>query len=366
MKVLHILDSLNRGGAEMLMLDLCRAAKSHGLELSFMATGGGTLEEEFKSSGVPFHRLQRRLPFDPVLVLQMRGIFKRERYDIIHNYQAVAGIHAYTAALGLGVRHVLGFQGFYGDLKNRLATKFLVPRMTANVSCSNGLLDWLRESEGVDTDGFKVVFNGADPARLMGDGKKFRAELGVGGDAILIGMLAHFYAAPRKDHATLCRAFVRIAESVPNAHLVLAGKTEEGAAWKREECERICADAGVSERVHFLGFRNDVADILDALDVNVLSSVHEGLPVSIAEAMLVGKACALSDIPPHVEVSAHGQYAKLFPTGDDSALAEILNALSKDHSVRNALASKAKAYADRSLSIGAHIEALKNIYGAIV
>ena len=158
----------------------------------------------------------------------------------------------------------------------------------------------------------------------------------------------------------------RIAEAVPNAHLVLAGKTEEGAEGKRAECERLCADAGVSHRVHFLGFRNDVADILDALDVNVLSSLHEGLPVSIAEAMLVGKACVLSDIPPHVEVSAHGQYAKLFHTGDDSALAGILTELSRDHGARNALASKAKAYADKSLSVGAHIEALKNIYGSIL
>ena len=350
----------------MLMLDLCRAAKPHGLDLSFMATGGGTLEDDFRSSGVPFHRLRRRLPFDPLLVLQMRKVFKKEGFDIIHNYQAVAGVHTYAAALGLGVRHVLGFQGFYGDLKNRLATKFLVPRMTANISCSNGLLEWLSESEGIDTDGFKVVFNGADPSRLVGNGKRFREELGVGGDAVLIGMLAHFYAAPRKDHATLCRAFARIAAAVPNAHLVLAGKTEAGAEGKRAECERICSDAGVSDRVHFLGFRNDVADILDALDVNVLSSLHEGLPVSIAEAMLVGKACVLSDIPPHVEVSAHGQYAKLFPTGDDEALAEILTSLSRDHGMRNALASRAKSHAERTLSIGAHIEALKNIYGSIL
>ena len=366
MKVLHILDSLNRGGAEVLMLDLCRAAKSHGLELSFMATGGGTLDEDFKSSGVPFHRLQRRLPIDPFLTLQMRKVFKKERFDIIHNYQAVAGIHTYAAALGLGAKHVLGFQGFYGDLKNRLATKFLVPRMAVNISCSNGLLEWLRGTEGIETDGFKVVFNGADPARLVGNGKRFREELGVGGDAVLIGMLAHFYSAPRKDHATLCRAFVRIAEAVPNAHLVLAGKTEEGAESKRAECERICADAGVSDRVHFLGLRNDVADILDALDVNVLSSLHEGLPVSIAEAMLVGKACVLSDIPPHIEVSEHGQYARLFPTGDDSALAAILTTLARDHAMRNSLASKAKSYADRSLSVGAHIEALKNIYQTIL
>lgn len=366
MKVLHILDSLNRGGAEMLMLDICRNAKACGLDLSFMATGGGALEHDFRESGVPFIRLQRRLPLDPLLVRDMRGIFKAEKFDVLHNYQAVSGVHAYAAAIGLGVKHALGFQGFYGDMKNRVATRFLVPRMSVNISCSGGLLDWLRDIEKIDTSRFEVVFNGADPTRLEGDGSKLRAELGLASDALLFGMLAHFYADPRKDHATLCRAFVTVAEKIPNAHLVLAGRTEHGAEHKKDECEAICRDGGVMDRVHFLGFRNDVADILAALDVNVLSSLHEGFPVSLVEAMLVGKACVLSDIPPHTEASDNGVYAEVFKTGDAEALAVKMERLAREETFRRELGARAYEHAHKTLSIQAHIESLKRIYGSIL
>lgn len=365
MKVLHILDSLNRGGAEMLMLDICRNAERNGLELHFLATGGGALEGDFKVSGVPVHRLQRRLPLDPLLVLELRGVFQRERFDIIHNYQAVAGIHSWFASIGLGAKNVLGFQGFYGDFKNHWATKFLVPRMDANISCSTGLINWLRDTEGIDVSDFKVVFNGADPSRLTADGTDLKTELGLPPDAFLFGMLAHFYRDPRKDQSTLCRAFVDIAASLPNAHLILAGKTESGAERKREECEQICREAGLGGRVHFLGFREDAPRIVAALDVNVLSSLHEGFPVSLVEAMLVGKACLLSDIPPHIEASEQGRYAELFRTGDAADLAKEMMKLAEDDVYRADLAERSRAHALETLSIRAHIQKLKTIYESI-
>ncbi len=74
MNVLHLLDSLNRGGAETLVLDICRNADSGGLNLTFAASGGGELEAEFENSGVEYFRLQRRLPIDPNLIRQLRKI----------------------------------------------------------------------------------------------------------------------------------------------------------------------------------------------------------------------------------------------------------------------------------------------------
>lgn len=349
----------------MLVLDICRNARKHGLDVSFMATGGGALEDDFMDSGVPFFRLQRRLPFDPMLVRGIRRILQSGAFDVIHSTQPVAGIHAYAAALGLGVRHVLGFQGYYGDLKNRLAVRFLVPRMSANISCSGGLLKWLEETEGMDIRGFETVMNGADASRLRSGGSDVRRELGIPDGSIVIGMLAHFYAAPRKDHASLCRAFARLAEEVPEARLLVAGGTERGAEGKRAECERIVSEAGLAERVHFVGFRRDVGDVLSAIDINVLSSLHEGFPVSLVEAMLVGKACVLSDIAPHIEASGNGRYAELFATGDDVGLSGILRTLARDPQARLGLASRAKEHAEKNLSIGAHLEALKRIYSRI-
>ena len=89
MRVLHILDSLNRGGAEMLELDVCRNAAANGLDLTFVATGGGDLEWEFRGSGVEFIRLQRRFPLDPGLVWKIRQIIAERKIQVAHCQQPV-------------------------------------------------------------------------------------------------------------------------------------------------------------------------------------------------------------------------------------------------------------------------------------
>ncbi len=365
MKVLHILDSLNRGGAEVLLLDICRASKRSGLDLHFMATGGGTLEEDFKCSGVEYFRLQRQLPFDPRLAAQMRTIIKKEKYDIIHNYQAVAGLHTYFAAMGLPAKQILSYQGFFGDVKNRLVTRFLAPRMAMNISCSNGLLQWLAMEEKIDTEEFAVVPNAADRERLIPTGKNLREELGLSADTVIFGMMAHFYTDPRKDHRTVCHAFAQVSQHIPDSCLVLAGRTEPGAEAKMEECVEICREAGILDQVYFLGFRQDAADIATLFDVHVLSSLHEGFPVALVEAMLLGKACVLSDIPPHIEASVGGKYAELFTTGNAEQLAEKMLFLGSDSSKRQSLGEAAYKYATDNLSIEAHIESLKNIYRSV-
>jgi len=366
MKVLHILDSLNRGGAEMLELDICRNAAKNGLDLSFAATGGGTLEEDFKSAGVQFFRLNRRLPFDLKVVAKLRKIIRENNFDIIHSQQAVAAIHAYFAASGLKCKHILSFPGFYADAKNRLTTKFLVPRMSANISCSEGLLEWLEQSEKLDVSKFQMIYNGVDTRRLEYVGESLREELKLAKNAFLFGQVSHFYAAPRKDQITLCKAFAKIADRLPNAHLILVGKVENGAETKYEECVKIVEQNNLQARVHFLGQRDDLAKVINSLDVYVFSSLHEGLPIALMEAMLARKACILSDIPPHLEVSRNGEFAEVFETQNADELAEKLVKIAENVEFRNDLANRAYGFAQKTFSIEAHLEKLKKLYESIV
>src|SRR6266498_2723090 len=107
MKVMHILDSLNRGGAEMLTLDLCRNARANNLDLTFVATGGGDLEADFRNSGVSFQRLERRLPVDLKLARRIGRIVKDREIDVVHTHQAVESLHAYLATRGTDVKRVM-------------------------------------------------------------------------------------------------------------------------------------------------------------------------------------------------------------------------------------------------------------------
>ncbi len=352
----------------MQALDVCRNGKKAGLEITAVAAGGGLLEDEFADAGVEFIRLQRKFPVDLYLASQLRGIIRERRIEIVHGYQAVDGVHLYLASRGLkGVKRVLSFQGFIQDKKNRVASRFLVPRMDANIAVSRGLLKWLADADRIDTSqNFSVIYNGADPDRLKPAGRSIKRELGLSSDALLFGMIANFYRDPRKDQLTVCRALPAVFADVPDAHCIFAGGIENGAEDKMADCLNFCIENNLTDRVHFVGARGDVPDILAELDVFVLSSLHEGLPVAVSEAMLAGVSMVVSDIEPLLEATADGKFAEVFPVRNSGALSEKLIGLLTDEGKRRNLTEGSLAFARENFSIDAHLRELTKLYRTLL
>lgn len=367
MRVLHLLDTVNRGGAEMQALDVCRNAHKYGIDLTFVTAQGGAMETDFRASGAEFIRLSRNLPLDLTLVLKLRKIIKDQKIEIVQSYQAVDGLHLYLATLNLPVKRVLSFQGFISDEKNRQTSRFLIPRMDANICVSKGLLKWLRQNDGLDTSrNFHVIYNGADPSRLQPSGQSLKKELGLDEDVLLFGMIGNFYRDPRKDQMTLCKSLPKVFAEIENAHCVFAGKVEAGAEEKFQDCLNFCEKNDVAEKAHFLGGRNDVPDILEALDLFVFSSLHEGLPVAVSEAMLAKVPMIVSDIEPLLEASGGGKYAEIFPVQNAEVLSRKILELLKDENLREDLATRAFQFATENLSIEAHLRELEKLYNSIL
>ncbi len=362
MKVMHILDSLNRGGAEMLALDVCRNARAHNLDLTFVALGGGDLEADFRGSGAVFHRLQRRLPVDLRLAMRLGRIIKDRGIEVVHTHQAVESLHAYLATRGTEVKRVMTFHLCTADTKNRVALRFVTPRLDAGVAVSNDLFKCLNDA-GLDTAGnFHVIPNGVDVVRLRQAERGLRSELGLSESDLLLGMVGNFYADGRKDQRTICLALPKLFQSVGNAHFVFAGGTFKDSTNLLEECLNICRQHNILDRVHFLGKRSDVANVLYSLDAYVHSSVNESQGIAVVEAMLVGLPVIVSDIGALLEVTNNGECALVFRTGDADHLADRLLRLAQDSALRTSLAVKGKTYATQSFSIDAHIKNLLTLY----
>jgi glycosyltransferase involved in cell wall biosynthesis len=366
MKILHFLDTVNRGGAETLVLDVCRNAKKNGLDIAFAAAGGGALENDFESSGADFFRLQRRLPFDLFLANKLRGIILKNRFDIVHTHQAVDALHALAAAFGTKTKVVLTHHGIVPDKKNLLTLKFVMPRVAHNIAVGRA------SKKTYETElhlrfppHASVIYNGVDERRLQPSGKDFRAELDLSETSFLIGMVGNFYAEPRKDQMTLCRALPKVFAEFPAAHCVFAGRIEAGAAAKYEECVRFCRENNIADRVHFLGGRSDVPDILAALDLFVCSSLKEGLPIAVNEAMLAGVPTVVSDIEPLLEASGDGEFAEVFPVKNAEVLSVNIVELLRDQAARKNLSVRAYEYAKNNFSIEAHLSELKKLYESL-
>jgi glycosyltransferase involved in cell wall biosynthesis len=365
MRVLHLLDSLNRGGAEMLALDVCRNARAHGdLDLTFVATGGGELEDDFRRSGANYIRLARRSPLDLKLIAQLRAVIKERGIEVVHCHQAVEALHAYLATIGTKTKRVLSFHLCAADAKNRIALKYLAPRMDANIAVSRELLACLESEAGFETKkNFHLVYNGVDARRLRATtGADVRAELKLAKSDLLLGMVGNFYADARKDQLTVCRALPAVFRRAANAHFAFAGGYQEAESRVYQDCVDYCRQAGIAERVHFLGRRADVAALLNALDLFVFSSRRDTFGVAVVEAMLAGVPCVVSDIGALREVSGEGHYAALFRTGDAEDLSLQLVELIRDSARRARLGAEAKRWAGERFGIESHIAELLELY----
>lgn len=363
MKVLYLLDSVNRGGAEFLALDVCRNARRHGIDLTFVTAKGGALEAEIKATDVEFHRLNRRLPIDFNVILKLRKIIKKNKIQIVHGHQPVDGLHLHLATVGLPVKKILSFHGFITDNKNRRTAQMLIPQMSKNIVVSRALQNWLSEVDKLETDGnFQVLYNGVDEQRLQPTGKSLKQELNLSENVLLLGMVGNFYSDPRKDQQTICRALPKVFSIVKNAHFVFAGKIEPGAEEKFDACVEFCRENNIANRVHFLGARTDVPDILNALDLFIFSSLHEGLPIAVNEAMLARVPMIVSDIDPLLEASENGKYAEVFHTRDALELSDKILNLLKDNNLHEKLKKSAYEFASTNFSIAAHLENLKILY----
>jgi glycosyltransferase involved in cell wall biosynthesis len=148
---------------------------------------------------------------------------------------------------------------------------------------------------------------------------------------------------PQKDQATLLEAFARVARTRDEARLLIAG---EGAL--RADLERRRDALGLGDRVRFLGDREDVADLLEACDLFVLSSVREGLSVTLLEAMRAGRAVVATDVGGNAEAVARDVTGRIVATRDPRALAGALESLLGDPARREAFGSAARArFAER-------------------
>ena len=348
------------------MLDVCRNAKAGGLDLTFVATGGGDLESDFRDSGVDFVQLKRKLPVDLSLASQLRQIIEERGIQVVHSHQPVEALHLYLATRGRSARRVLTLHGIYPGTKNELALKFVLPRTDAKIVVSWNLLNQLKEGQPLEAKNYFVINNGVDPARLQSSGRKLRAELGVAEDETLLGMIGNFQAVAQKDQLTVCRALPKVFAKLPRSRFVFVGGRSQTAPELFDDCVNFCREQNIADRVHFPGKRADIPEVLASLDVFVLSSLREGSPISVIEAMMIGVPAVLSDIPALREISNDGQHAILFQTGDADDLAAKLIALVNDPTARARLGSQARQWALQQFDIETHIANLTKLYNSLL
>jgi L-malate glycosyltransferase len=359
MNVLHCIDTLSRGGSELLLLESCRNSLRHGITPFICASGGGELELSFRKEGIPVFRFDRTSMLDTSLISFLRSIILEYQIDIVHGHQLVSTLHALKATESSRGRIpvVHSVHGITTDIKNKLLFPYIINRTDANILVSNALEGMLISNEYVRSIPNKyVVYNGVDESRFIATSSNLRSELGISEYDIVIGMTGNFFDT--KDQLTVCRAVKELHDSNTKVHCLFAGNPSDVLLF--DDCKDYVKRNGLSDYVHFLGKRQDINEFLNTLDVFVFSTLADSFGLSLVEAMMAGVPCVANDIPSMIEISHKGRIARLFKTKNsiDCAL-NIKQALQSDYT---SVTKQAKITANKWFSISAHVSSMKSVY----
>lgn len=329
MRVLFLLNSLNVGGYEQLMLDVFCHLRRQGHDITTCCLKeAGNLAGEFKQNDIPVlsNFVQHR--FDMLAPLRVRDALKGKQFDLMFlemGRNALLAGEFIASALGDPVR-VSSIHGT-GVLEQgglfRKGQKALLNRLDGIVSCAHTQSQYLINGEGIDRSLLKVIVNGVDHTRFAPD-ENASGPLGADADCSIATVAS---LTPEKGHLAFVDAAAIALKSVPDARFYIIGGGPE-----RERIENAIASQNLRDRVIMLGIRRDLPALLPHFRAVALASVpyRETLPISTMEAMSCGTPTINTDVGSVPDLVEHGVTGLLVPPGDLGALGAAFTELLED------------------------------------
>jgi glycosyltransferase involved in cell wall biosynthesis len=334
-RILQVITSLKVGGAEKLMVDIIPLLRQRGFDVDILIFNGEDtpFKEQLRKDGVRIIELSKDgSMYNPSYIFKLRKIIKG--YDIVHAHNTPSQFFV-AIANSLIKKHPLLVTTEHNTTNRRRSLKWFhfidkwLYRQFEIIIC---ISEKARKNlvEYLNNDNHIITINNGINIGLFSEAQSYSKTdlLQVDETVHLITEIAAF--REQKDQDTLIRA---IAQLTDDYHAVLVG---DGP--RRIICEQLAKELNISERVHFLGIRSDVARILKTSDIVVMSSHWEGLSLSSVEGMTVGKPFIASDVQGlHEVVEGAGL---LFPHGDYSELASLIRSLMDDAKLYQATLEK--------------------------
>lgn len=362
--VCKVINSLDFGGAEHLLVDLAEAMEE--VEFTVISLeSSAPLTSSLRDTGARVHHLDERVRFDPRTFASLRRLIDTNEFDIIHNHLP------YAQTLGRLAARSVSYGAVVSTQHNVPSTYHPVTRMTeratrrlddATVAVSQGVEraftgtahdpfvfedDWCTIYNGINIDGYRDAVN-------VADGTSIRRELEINDSTSLFLNVGRYVQDKSQD--VLIEAFAE-------ADLTDAALAIVGHGPLEEDLIRIAEQNGIADRVSITGRVPEVEPYYAAADVFVSSSQFEGLPVTLLEAMASGLPVIASDVPGVSEVVADDETGRLYPYGESETLATLLVEFAETNqsTYGETAYERAKSMFDVEVMAEAHLELYRRI-----
>ena len=296
-------------------------------------------------------------------IARLAAFIRRLRPDVVNPHLFRSTLVAAPVARWCGARSVVEtYHGREGWRRGPVRGRFLPDRLIARlldgvIAVSEAARDFLIAAKGYPPGRVVVVPNGRDLSVYgPGEGREpVRRALGLDAAAPVVGVVGRLEA--QKGHTYLLDAWPDVRRDFPGARLLVVG---DGAL--RAELEARALGPGLHGSVTFTGFRADVPRVLAALDVLVLPSLYEGMPLTVIEASAMGLPVVATAVDGTPEVVRDGETGRLVPPARPAALADALRALLADPARARAMGRAGRAHVLARFDLDTQVEATARVY----
>jgi len=289
-RILHVITGIERGGAENHLLDLVKHQRASGMAVTVAyLRGNGYWTAAFEALGAEVHPLGLRFYGDLKPLVRLSQLIRNAELDLVHAHLPPAELYSRLALLGIGRKTLPLLITKHNDERfcdapgKQVLGRWVARRAERVIAISDAVKRYMCGSGlGVEQRKLQTIYYGIDAARFSQSPRALAASLrkhwGIAAEELAIGFVGRL--VPQKDIGTLVRGFALFAATVAEAKLVVVGSGPLGG-----ELRRGAEELGISGRIVWAGFREDIVTVMSAFDIFALTSIHEGFGLVLLEAM---------------------------------------------------------------------------------
>lgn len=360
--VMQIVHDLNFGGMQRVVVDLCLNIDRSRFKMHvccLQELGPNAKELEYK--GIPLFFIRKKPGVDYFLPFKLRKLFLRQSIQIVHThginpfFYGTIGAKLARVPLTIQTDHARGhFPVARKEMISEMVQSWFVDRI---VAVSEGVKADLVKYEHIRPEKIQVIYNGIDGSkyRVKIDTAKKRKELGIDKDDKVVGVGVRL--SKQKGISYLIEAVSLLIKIIPEIKLLIVGDGEY-----KINLKKLSKKMGIKDNVIFTGFRFDIPELLQIMDVYVLPSLWEGHPLVLLEAMAAGKAIVASIIPGNKETVDHGYSGFLVPPKNPKELSHALKKLLVNEDIRNKIGLAGYEKFNNQFTLHKMINEYQNLY----
>jgi glycosyltransferase involved in cell wall biosynthesis len=346
-KILHLIQTSGPGGAEKLLLSLTHTSRDKHIPVVGLLKNGW-LCGQLQGHGVKVEIISSGSSFDHKLIQNLVNLIKKEKIDIVHSHLLDMNFYSSIAALLTCVPHLSTEHGDIHHTSKKIDIKIFLKAKAISwfsdkiVFVSKFTKNKFLKIAKVPEEKTAVIYNGINLEEYKEhvDIRRKKAEIDIKEGEFVIGNVANLY--PVKGQIYLLKAAKIIINEFPNTKFLVIGRGQ-----LEDELKKEAYNLGIGSNVKFLGFREDIKELLKIMDVFVLSSITESFSIATLEAMASGTpvVCTRSGGPE--EIITHEKSGLLVPSKDIESLASAICRLIKDKDLANRISKEGLKTAER-------------------